>query len=92
MAPGLGIQSATTCDLGLCSAKTDHLLIPRLIDSSYISDTGFESWLVGVGALLSQCWSVCAARSMMDLSAATESCSLTKADSIPVSEMYQSLP
>ena len=49
-----GVKSATTCDLGLCSAKTDYLLIPRLIDTSNISDTGFESWLVGVGALLSQ--------------------------------------
>jgi peptidoglycan/xylan/chitin deacetylase (PgdA/CDA1 family) len=48
-----GIESATTCDLGLCSVKTDPLLIPRLIDSSYISDIGFESWLVGVGAVLS---------------------------------------
>jgi len=48
-----GVASATTCDLGLCSAKTDPMLIPRLIDTSYISDTGFESWLVGVGALIS---------------------------------------
>jgi peptidoglycan/xylan/chitin deacetylase (PgdA/CDA1 family) len=48
-----GIASATTSDLGLCSAKTDPMLIPRLIDTSYISDTGFESWLVGVGALIS---------------------------------------
>jgi peptidoglycan/xylan/chitin deacetylase (PgdA/CDA1 family) len=48
-----GVESATTCDIGLCSARTDPLLIPRLIDTSYISDVGFESWLVGVGALLS---------------------------------------
>ena len=48
-----GIESATTCDLGLCSPMTDPLLVPRLIDSSYISDAGFESWLVGIGALIS---------------------------------------
>ena len=48
-----GIESATTCDVGLCSAKTDPLLIPRLIDSSYVSEAGFESWLVGIGALIS---------------------------------------
>jgi len=48
-----GVESATTCNTGLSSAKTDPLLLPRLIDSSYISDTGFESWLVGVGALIS---------------------------------------
>jgi peptidoglycan/xylan/chitin deacetylase (PgdA/CDA1 family) len=48
-----GIVSGTTCDFGLCSAKTDPMLIPRLIDTSYLSDTGFESWLVGVGALIS---------------------------------------
>lgn len=49
-----GVVSATTCDLGLCSAKTDPMLIPRLIDTSNLSDTGFESWLVGIGALISQ--------------------------------------
>jgi len=49
-----GFKSAATCDVGLCAADTDPLLIPRLIDTSHLSDTTFESWLVGVGPLLSQ--------------------------------------
>ena len=52
-----GIGSATTCDPGLFSAQTHTLLIPRLIDSSNIPETAFESWLVGVGALVSRCGS-----------------------------------
>jgi len=49
-----GIKSATTCDVGLCAKDTDPLLIPRLIDTSHLPDTTFESWLVGVGPLLSR--------------------------------------
>lgn len=49
-----GVESATTCDAGLLSAKTDPLLIPRLIDTSNLSDTVFESWLVGIGPLVSR--------------------------------------
>jgi peptidoglycan/xylan/chitin deacetylase (PgdA/CDA1 family) len=48
-----GIASATTCDVGLMSAKTDPLLIPRLIVTSSLSDVAFESWLVGIGAIVS---------------------------------------
>jgi len=48
----LGIASATTCEPGLMSATTDALLIPRLIDTSFISDLAFESWLVGIGPLM----------------------------------------
>ena len=47
-----GVESATTCEPGLFSARTERLLIPRLMDSSNMSDTVFESWLVGIGALL----------------------------------------
>jgi peptidoglycan/xylan/chitin deacetylase (PgdA/CDA1 family) len=49
-----GVQSATTCDLGLLSQSTDPLLIPRLIDTSTLSDVAFESWMVGIGALISR--------------------------------------
>jgi peptidoglycan/xylan/chitin deacetylase (PgdA/CDA1 family) len=49
-----GIASATTCDVGLLSARTDALLIPRLIVTSSLSDVAFESWLVGIGALVSR--------------------------------------
>jgi peptidoglycan/xylan/chitin deacetylase (PgdA/CDA1 family) len=51
---GYGVASATTCDVGLMSAKTDPLLIPRLIVTSSLSDVAFESWLVGIGAIVSR--------------------------------------
>jgi len=49
-----GVESATTCDPGLWSAETEPLLIPRLMDSANPSDTAFESWVVGIGPLLSR--------------------------------------
>lgn len=48
----LGIRSATTCDPGLASRKTNPLLVPRLVDTSCLSTLEFESWLVGIGELL----------------------------------------
>ena len=50
----LGIKSATTCDPALASSKTDPLLVPRLVDTTYLSTLEFESWLVGIGELLPQ--------------------------------------
>ena len=44
----LGVQSATTCDPGLANTKTRTLLLPRLVDSSSLSDVEFEGWLHGV--------------------------------------------
>jgi peptidoglycan/xylan/chitin deacetylase (PgdA/CDA1 family) len=49
---GAGIESATTCDVGLVERSMDRLLLPRLIDTSSLSDSEFESWLTGFGALL----------------------------------------
>jgi len=48
----LGVKSATTCDPGLAVAKTNPLLVPRLVDTSWLSTLEFESWLVGIGELL----------------------------------------
>lgn len=48
-----GIASATTCDVGLMSTKSDPLLVPRLIVTSTLSEVAFESWLVGIGAIVS---------------------------------------
>ena len=47
-----GIVSATTCDPALATARTNPLLLPRLVDTSAGSATEFESWLSGVGSLL----------------------------------------
>lgn len=50
--PEWKIVSATTCDAGLASPRTDPFRLPRLVDTSSLGDIEFESWLVGVAALL----------------------------------------
>jgi peptidoglycan/xylan/chitin deacetylase (PgdA/CDA1 family) len=47
-----GVVSATTCDPGIVSLSSNPLLLPRLIDTSSLSDVAFEGWLAGFGALL----------------------------------------
>jgi peptidoglycan/xylan/chitin deacetylase (PgdA/CDA1 family) len=49
----LGVQSATTCDAGLSSLRSEPLLLPRFVDTTGQTPLEFESWLTGVGALLS---------------------------------------
>ncbi len=48
----LGVVSATTCDPGLATRSHHPLLLPRLVDTSGLSEVEFESWLAGVGAIL----------------------------------------
>jgi peptidoglycan/xylan/chitin deacetylase (PgdA/CDA1 family) len=43
----MGVVSATTCDPGLASRKSHPLLLPRLIDTSTLSDVEFEGWVTG---------------------------------------------
>jgi len=47
-----GIVSATTCDVGFASRQSHPLLLPRLLDTSGLSDIEFEGWLTGVSAAL----------------------------------------
>lgn len=47
-----GIASATTCDIGFASPQSHPLLLPRLLDTSGLSDIEFEGWLTGVSAAL----------------------------------------
>jgi peptidoglycan/xylan/chitin deacetylase (PgdA/CDA1 family) len=47
-----GISSATTCVRGLCSARSNPLLLPRLGDSMVYSEVEFRAWLAGTAALL----------------------------------------
>lgn len=48
-----GIESATTCDIGLASARDDALLIPRYIDTMAQSESQFRSWISGMALALS---------------------------------------
>jgi peptidoglycan/xylan/chitin deacetylase (PgdA/CDA1 family) len=47
-----GIVSATTCEVGFASAQSHPLLLPRLLDTSGLSEIEFEGWLTGVSAAL----------------------------------------
>jgi peptidoglycan/xylan/chitin deacetylase (PgdA/CDA1 family) len=47
-----GMVSATTCELGLASPKSNPLLLPRLIDVSSLSPIEFEGWLTGIAVAL----------------------------------------
>jgi peptidoglycan/xylan/chitin deacetylase (PgdA/CDA1 family) len=45
------VVSATTCDAGLASDRSNPLLLPRLVDTSARSEIEFEAWLTGLAAL-----------------------------------------
>jgi hypothetical protein len=47
-----GILSATTCQPGFCTARTNPLLLPRLVDHMGLSDIEFRAWLEGAAGLL----------------------------------------
>jgi hypothetical protein len=47
-----GVLSATTCESGIASADDHRLLLPRIIDTSGLSDIEFESWLSGASEIL----------------------------------------
>ena len=47
-----GIVSATTCEDGLCDESSRRMQLPRLVDTSTLTDLEFEGWLSGVSALL----------------------------------------
>jgi peptidoglycan/xylan/chitin deacetylase (PgdA/CDA1 family) len=49
-----GIRSATTCDRGMCTARTNPMLLPRLIDTMGMSELEFRAWLAGTASFLPQ--------------------------------------
>jgi peptidoglycan/xylan/chitin deacetylase (PgdA/CDA1 family) len=46
------ITTATTCDPGLATHKSNPMLLPRLIDITPLSPIEFEGWLTGVSSAL----------------------------------------
>ena len=44
------VASATTCQPGIASRRTPALLLPRLLDTSTVSEDEFVAWLSGVAA------------------------------------------
>jgi peptidoglycan/xylan/chitin deacetylase (PgdA/CDA1 family) len=49
-----GMRSATTCNIGLATADHHPLLLPRFIDTTGLSQVEYESWLSGIGHLVSR--------------------------------------
>jgi peptidoglycan/xylan/chitin deacetylase (PgdA/CDA1 family) len=47
-----GVETATTCDPGLATRRTEPFQIPRLVDTSGKSESEFVAWLSGLAALL----------------------------------------
>ena len=45
-----GVQTATTCDPGLASPRSEPLLLPRLVDTSFLSPLDVEGWMTGISA------------------------------------------
>jgi hypothetical protein len=46
------VVSATTCDAGLASGRSNPFLLPRLVDTSARTAVEFEAWLTGLAFLL----------------------------------------
>ena len=49
-----GLRSATTCEPGLARAGDDPMLLPRLVDTTGLTDAEFMAWISGFGQLLPQ--------------------------------------
>ena len=46
------VISGTTCQPGIASRRSDALLLPRLVDTSGLTETEFYSWLSGLASWL----------------------------------------
>jgi peptidoglycan/xylan/chitin deacetylase (PgdA/CDA1 family) len=48
---GEGVETATTCDPEMAAKTCDPLLLPRFVDTEFVSDVEFEAWVTGAA-----CW------------------------------------
>jgi peptidoglycan/xylan/chitin deacetylase (PgdA/CDA1 family) len=46
------VLSATTCDVGLADARTNPLLLPRMVETTSRTELEFEGWATGVADFL----------------------------------------
>lgn len=44
------VKTATTCDPGLASPRSEPLLLPRLVDTSFLSPLDLQGWMTGMSA------------------------------------------
>ena len=47
-----GVESATTCVTGMADARTEPLLLPRIVDGGQLTPIEIEGWLSGASAFL----------------------------------------
>jgi glycosyltransferase involved in cell wall biosynthesis/peptidoglycan/xylan/chitin deacetylase (PgdA/CDA1 family) len=59
-----GIRSATSCETGLVTCRSNYMCLPRFIDTPQISNLEFESWLCGLRDVLPSRPNVSRARSL----------------------------